>query len=249
MDTLKIYLRDVARRPRISRAEEIALARRIQSGDRSAIRELVEANLRLGVSVARRLTNGEVTMDAIQEANLGLMRAAESYDPDRAVTFSTYSTWWIKNFVLRDRWRSGPAPVALPHKLHRASDKQPEWVLAMLRRASLDALADQHDPRLREPWEILTEFELDDEAAAQLAVLREEMALLDPRQRDVLWRRARGEKLREIGAALGLSKQRVAQLEQEAKRQLREALLNQACHGCDLCAKRGRERKALVSAA
>ncbi|WP_297388849.1 sigma-70 family RNA polymerase sigma factor [Acidiferrobacter sp.] len=103
-EALPAYLRAVRRRPLLSAEQEIALGRRISQGDRAAHRLLVESNLRLVVSVARRYVKRAHSLsltDLIGEGNLGLIRAADKYDPERGFRFSTYAMWWIRQTIDR----------------------------------------------------------------------------------------------------------------------------------------------------
>lgn len=96
-DPVKTYLKEIGRVPLLSADEEAELARAAQAGDEEARRRLSEANLRLVVSVAKRYAGrGLPFLDLIQEGNLGLMKAAEKFEPDRGFKFSTYATWWIR---------------------------------------------------------------------------------------------------------------------------------------------------------
>lgn len=96
------YLSEISRIPLLSREEELALAQRIQAGDQEAKARLIEANLRLVVQIARRYLNRGLPLpDLIEEGNLGLMRAAEKFEPERGTRFSTYATWWIRHAVVR----------------------------------------------------------------------------------------------------------------------------------------------------
>src|SRR5947209_20456129 len=97
-DSLGCYLREIGRIPLLSAEQEQDLARKARAGDRAAFDQLVEANLRLVVSVARKYSLPEhlTLLDLIQEGNIGLMRAAERFDPERGFRFSTYATFWIR---------------------------------------------------------------------------------------------------------------------------------------------------------
>jgi RNA polymerase sigma factor (sigma-70 family) len=99
---LAVYLREIARIPLLSRAEEIALARRVQAGDEAAKARLTEANLRLVVQVARRYLNRGLPLpDLIEEGNLGLLRAVDKFDGERGTRFSTYAAWWVRQAIVR----------------------------------------------------------------------------------------------------------------------------------------------------
>jgi RNA polymerase primary sigma factor len=103
VDLTKLYLREIGRIPLLTREGEIALARRIRRGDQAAKDEMVEANLRLVVSVAKRYVNqgGFSLLDLVQEGNIGLMRAVETFDHRKGFRFSTYATHWIKQTIYR----------------------------------------------------------------------------------------------------------------------------------------------------
>ena len=101
-DPVHAYLREIGRVPLLTTAEEIALAKRVDRGDAAARRQLIEANLRLVVSVAKGYVGrGMLFLDLIQEGNIGLMRAVEKYDWRRGYRFSPYATWWIRQAITR----------------------------------------------------------------------------------------------------------------------------------------------------
>lgn len=101
-NSVKLYLREIGKIALLTPEEEVALAERIKTGDAEAKKQLVEANLRLAVSVAKRYMGcGLSFLDLIQEGNLGLMKAAEKYDHTKGFRFSTYATWWIKQSISR----------------------------------------------------------------------------------------------------------------------------------------------------
>src|SRR5579862_7885748 len=101
-DSVQLYLRAIGRIKLLTAREEIDLARRIAKGDKIAKKRLIQANLRLVVSVAKKYQGrGLPFLDLIQEGNLGLIRAAEKYDPERGYKFSTYATWWIRQGITR----------------------------------------------------------------------------------------------------------------------------------------------------
>jgi len=101
-EILSLYLEDIAKVKLLTGEQEQSLARRVQDGDVQAERELVEANLRLVVRIARRyLRRGLSLLDLIEEGNVGLLHAARKFRPDRGTRFSTYGTWWIRQAVVR----------------------------------------------------------------------------------------------------------------------------------------------------
>ena len=101
-DPLQLYLKDIKKIPLLTAEEEVTLARRIRRGDGRARRQMIQANLRLVISIAKRYGNLGVPLpDLIEEGNLGLMRAVQKFNPNRGYRFSTYGAWWIKQFVLR----------------------------------------------------------------------------------------------------------------------------------------------------
>jgi RNA polymerase primary sigma factor len=122
-DPLCLYLRQISRMPQLSIAEEVSLAKRIERRDAAAKRKLIEANLRLVVSIAKRHAGrGLPLLDLIQEGNLGLMRAAEKFDYRRGYKFSTCASWWIRLAVTRalaDQARTVRLPVHAVEALNR----------------------------------------------------------------------------------------------------------------------------------
>ena len=122
-DPVKAYLKEIGRVPLLTAEQEAALARAAQAGDEDARRKLSEANLRLVVSVAKRYAGrGLPFLDLIQEGNLGLMKAAEKFEPERGFKFSTYATWWIRQSITRaiaDQGRTIRIPVHLVESINR----------------------------------------------------------------------------------------------------------------------------------
>src|SRR5665647_82302 len=114
-DPVKMYLRVIGNVRLLTASEEVQLAKRIEKSDISAKSRLIEANLRLVVSVAKKFVNrGMLFLDLIQEGNLGLIRAVDKYDYKRGFKFSTYATWWIRQAVTRaiaDQSRTIRIPV------------------------------------------------------------------------------------------------------------------------------------------
>jgi RNA polymerase primary sigma factor len=122
LDPLQLFLKDISKVSLLTAAQEVALAKRIERGDLHAKQEMVEANLRLVVSIAKKYRNrGLPFLDLIQEGTIGLVRAVEKYDHRRGFKFSTYATWWIRQAVIRglaDKARTIRMPVNVVEKLH-----------------------------------------------------------------------------------------------------------------------------------
>ena len=120
---MRLYFQEMGRVPLLSAVEEVALAKRIERHDVAARRKLIEANLRLVVSIAsRHAGRGLPLLDLIQEGNLGLMRAVEKFDYRRGFKFSTYATWWIRQAVSRalaDQSRTIRVPVHMVEHINR----------------------------------------------------------------------------------------------------------------------------------
>jgi RNA polymerase primary sigma factor len=124
-DTLQLFLKDIGKVPLLTAAQEVELAKRIERGDHGAKQAMVEANLRLVVSIAKRYRNqGLPFLDLIQEGTIGLVRAAEKFDWRKGFKFSTYATWWIRQAVARaiaDKGRTIRMPVHVVEKLNKIS--------------------------------------------------------------------------------------------------------------------------------
>jgi RNA polymerase primary sigma factor len=122
-DTLQLFLKDIGRVPLLTAAQEVELAKRIERGEHAAKQAMVEANLRLVVSIAKRYRNqGLPFLDLIQEGTIGLVRAAEKFDYRKGFKFSTYATWWIRQAVARaiaDKGRTIRMPVHVVEKLNK----------------------------------------------------------------------------------------------------------------------------------
>jgi RNA polymerase primary sigma factor len=122
-EALQLFLKDIGKVDLLTAAQEIELAKRIERGDHRAKQEMVEANLRLVVSIAKRYRNqGLPFLDLIQEGTIGLVRAAEKFDHRKGFKFSTYATWWIRQAVARalaDKARTIRMPVHVVEKLNK----------------------------------------------------------------------------------------------------------------------------------
>src|SRR5947208_1981435 len=122
-DSLQLFLKDIGKVDLLTAAQEVELAKRIERGEHKAKQEMVEANLRLVVSIAKRYRNqGLPFLDLIQEGTIGLVRAAEKFDHRKGFKFSTYATWWIRQAVARalaDKARTIRMPVHIVEKLNK----------------------------------------------------------------------------------------------------------------------------------
>src|SRR5437764_7889147 len=127
-DGLQAFLSDIAKVDLLTAAQEVELAKRIERGDHAAKKEMIEANLRLVVSIAKRYRNqGLPFLDLIQEGSIGLGRAAEKFDHRKGFKFSTYATWWIRQAVARalaDKARTIRMPVHVVEKLNKIVSSQ-----------------------------------------------------------------------------------------------------------------------------
>jgi RNA polymerase primary sigma factor len=123
VDPLQLFLEQIGRVPLLTPAQEVSLARRVQRGDRAAKNHMIEANLRLVVSIAKHYQGqGLPLLDLIQDGALGLVRAVEKFEPERGFRFSTYATWWIRQAVSRglaDKARAIRLPVHVVERLNK----------------------------------------------------------------------------------------------------------------------------------
>ena len=124
-DPVRMYLKEIGKVPLLETERELELAKRMSEGDMMAKTELVEANLRLVVSIAKRYVGkGMFFLDLIQEGNLGLMKAVEKFDYRKGYKFSTYATWWIRQAITRsiaDQARTIRIPVHMVETIHKVS--------------------------------------------------------------------------------------------------------------------------------
>ena len=156
-DPVKAYLKEIGRVPLLTAEQEAALARAAQAGDEDARRKLSEANLRLVVSVAKRYAGrGLPFLDLIQEGNLGLMKAAEKFEPERGFKFSTYATWWIRQSITRaiaDQGRTIRIPVHLVESINRVKKMTGDLLRKNGREPTVEEIAvrlDMEPDRVRE---------------------------------------------------------------------------------------------------
>ena len=125
-DSVKMYLKEIGKIPLLSKEDELELAKKVSEGDELAKQKLVESNLRLVVSIARKyLKKGMPILDLIQEGTLGLIKAAEKFDYTKGFKFSTYATWWIRQGITRaiaDQARTIRVPVHMVEKINKLSN-------------------------------------------------------------------------------------------------------------------------------
>jgi RNA polymerase primary sigma factor len=147
LDSLRLYLRSIGRVDLLTAAQEVELAKRIERGDMLAKRQMVEANLRLVVSIAKGyLGRGLSFLDLIQEGSLGLIRAVEKFDYRRGYKFSTYATWWIRQAVTRaiaDKARTIRIPVHMVEKLNRVAHVERQLVQRLGREPEAGEIAEE----------------------------------------------------------------------------------------------------------
>jgi RNA polymerase primary sigma factor len=147
LDALDLFLRDVGAIALLRPMEEIALARRVAQGDLRAKQRMIEANLRLVVSIAKRYREqGLPFLDLIQEGTLGLIRAVEKFDPDKGFRFSTYATWWIRQAIgraLSNTSRTIRMPVNVVAQLNTVARTERRLVLEHHREPTPQEIAEQ----------------------------------------------------------------------------------------------------------
>ncbi len=159
LDSLRLYLRSISRVQLLTADREVALAKRIERGDLYAKQEMVEANLRLVVSIAKGyLGRGLTFLDLIQEGSLGLIRAVEKFDYRRGYKFSTYATWWIRQAVTRaiaDKGRTIRIPVHMVEKLNKVVHVERQLVQSLGREPTPEEIASELECTPREVRDIL----------------------------------------------------------------------------------------------
>ncbi|MGH2783602.1 MAG: sigma-70 family RNA polymerase sigma factor [Thermoleophilaceae bacterium] len=159
LDSLRLYLRSIGRVDLLSADQEVFLAKRIERGDMAAKQQMIEANLRLVVSIAKGyLGRGLSFLDLIQEGSLGLIRAVEKFDYRRGYKFSTYATWWIRQAVTRaiaDKARTIRIPVHMVEKLNKVVHVERQLVQEFGREPTPEEIAVELQWTAREVKDIL----------------------------------------------------------------------------------------------
>jgi RNA polymerase primary sigma factor len=260
-DSLQLFLNEAGRYVLLTAAQEVELAKRIEAGDKQAKDLLINSNLRLVVSIAKRYQgHGLTLLDLIQEGIIGLIRAAEKFDWRKGFKFSTYATWWIRQAVQRgvaNKARTIRIPVHIVEREQRISRAERE-LIATLERAPTDAeLADKAKLPVKQVREVRAaaravtsldrsvgeddgaafgdlfasdERQPDEQVELDLTeqALHAAVAELSEREQTILRLRygLGGQNdptsLEEIGRILGITRERVRQLESEALRRLAE---------------------------
>jgi RNA polymerase primary sigma factor len=159
LDSLRLYLRAIGRVNLLTAEQEVLLARRIERGDMRAKQQMIEANLRLVVSIAKSyLGRGLTFLDLIQEGSMGLIRAVEKFDYRRGYKFSTYATWWIRQAVTRaiaDKGRTIRIPVHMVERLNKVVHVERQLVQQLGREPTPEEIARELDTTVREVRDVL----------------------------------------------------------------------------------------------
>ena len=158
-DPVRMYLKEIGTVPLLTAEEEMELARRKQAGDEKAKKKLIEANLRLVVSIAKRYTGrGMSFLDLVQEGNLGLIKGVEKFAPEKGFKLSTYATWWIRQSVTRalaDQARTIRVPVHMVETINKMSKMQRKLTLELGYEPSVAELAKALDMTEEKVMEIM----------------------------------------------------------------------------------------------
>ena len=158
-DPVRMYLKEIGTVPLLSAEEELELAKRKYAGDKAAKERLIEANLRLVVSIAKRYTGrGMSFLDLVQEGNLGLIKGVEKFDYDKGFKLSTYATWWIRQSVTRalaDQARTIRVPVHMVETINKMSKMQRKLTLELGYEPSIPELAKALDMSEEKVMEIM----------------------------------------------------------------------------------------------
>src|SRR5215471_16777195 len=159
LDSLRLYLREIGKVSLLTADQEVSLAKRIERGDMAAKQQMIEANLRLVVSIAKSyLGRGLSFLDLIQEGSLGLIRAVEKFDYRKGYKFSTYATWWIRQAVTRaiaDKGRTIRIPVHMVEKLNKVVHVERQLVQQLGREPTPDEIALELETTVREVRDVL----------------------------------------------------------------------------------------------
>lgn len=269
-ETLKKYLQEISRLPRITPEEEKILGDRIQRGDKAALRKLVEANLRFVVSFAKRYRNcGLSFLDLINEGNIGLIEAAKRFNPKKNVKFITYAVWWVRQAIihaLSDQSGAFRLPQKQANLLYRIGKTISQLTLDLERAPTAEEIARKLEIPTDEVVSLLQvadenvslstvideehEFHLSDKLeqdlipSADVQLMRSSLkdhlyaclGELDPKEQKVLRLRfgldeGDPKTLKEIGEMMGLSRERIRQIEAQALEKLHRSQKCQQLQG------------------
>jgi len=258
-DALQLFLNEMARYPLLTAEEEVELAKLIERGDKAAKDRMVNSNLRLVVSIAKKYQgHGLSLLDLIQEGIIGLIRAAEKFDWRRGYKFSTYATWWIRQAVQRgvaNKARTIRMPVHIVDRERKIAKAERELLTKLERAPTLEEIAEAAKLPLKQVQEVqdaaravtsldrpvgsegdtsLGELVSGNEAPPEEELevslrqdaLRRAVAELPEREQDVLKLRfglngdPSPQSLEQIGKTLGLTRERVRQIETDALKRL-----------------------------
>jgi RNA polymerase primary sigma factor len=270
VDTLNVYIREIARFKPLTPDEEKELGRRIQEGDQEALKRLVESNLRFVVHYAKRYRGlGLAYMDLIHEGSLGLMEAAKRFDPGRNVKFISYAVWWVRQAIfhaLSDHARVFRLPQKLSGQVSRLSTAREKLKSELERLPTTEELAERtalskeavEQLLLAAGDDVSLSAAVGDEGNLELGDTLEQELIpsvelemirtsferriqtmvddLEEKEREVIKMRfgLDGEDpktLQEIGEAMGLSRERIRQIESRAKEKLRRSREAQGLRG------------------
>jgi RNA polymerase primary sigma factor len=257
-DALNLFLSEVGRRPLLTAAQEVELAKRLERGDLDAKRRMIESNLRLVVSIAKNYRNqGLPFLDLIQEGTLGLIRAVEKFDWRLGYKFSTYATWWIRQAAARalaDQARTIRLPTHIVERLQKMKRAERTLWTQLGREPALEEIAEEANLPLPQAHEVRAaaranksldqlvgeqedaafgDFVASDDplpeekadASLRRKALSRALAALPDRDRQVLALRyglggVEAKTLDDVGLRLGLSRERIRQIERDSLRQL-----------------------------
>jgi RNA polymerase primary sigma factor len=260
-DTLQLFLNEIGRYPLLTANQEVELAKQIERGDTAAKEQMINANLRLVVSIAKRYQgHGIALLDLIQEGIIGLIRATEKFDWRRGYKFSTYATWWIKQAVQRgvaNKARTIRVPVHVVEREQKVLRAERELFAKLERAPTNEELAERSKLSLKHVREVQTaaravtslDKPLNDDGSGEFgdlfasgdrppdeevevrlteASLYRALGNLPERQQEIVKLRfglsgdSEPKSLDEIGKRMGITRERVRQIEAEALRSLAE---------------------------
>jgi RNA polymerase primary sigma factor len=272
---LQLYLREIGQVKLLTPAEELALARRVQRGDKKAREQMITANLRLVVKIARSYEAfGVPLLDLINEGNIGLMKGVQRFDPTKGAKLSTYASWWIKQAIRRalsNQSKTIRLPVHVVDKLTHIRRAEVRLRETLDREPTDEEIADDSGVKLhrirqyrdasRAPVSLdspihednatsIAEHVADANAAAPFAELlsrndtemvQEVLATLDARESRILAMRfgldnGRPKTLEEVGARLGVTRERIRQIQEEALKKMRVTIEKREQPGATLAA-------------